>query len=203
MTAPVVEQTWEADPDGSGSVRKRPTEVRPEVVDPAKDPLWGWELEPSGEGYVRIPPHLMPPIPRKGTWCKIINLTQATEKNDAIVEVQSVQEDGNVIITVEEEEFMIRPVNLAPLLGSEKMIAAHKEVKLNVNGVNCDNCRKPLVAALCKIPGVDEGSVAVKTKTESGAHPNILTVRSVADEAAIKEAISTLDAGRDKYTIIA
>lgn len=203
MTAPVVEKTWEADPDGSGSVRIRPTAPGSEVADPTKDPMWGWKLEPSGEGYVRIPPHLLPPVPRKGTWCKIFGLTQATEKNDAIVEVESVQEDGNVVISVDGEEFMIRPVNLAPLLGSEKMIAAHKEVTLNVNGVNCDNCRKPLIAALCKIPGVDEGSVAVKTKSESGAHPNTLTVRSVADEAAIKEAIGMLDAGRNKFTIAA
>jgi len=44
MTAPVVEKTWEADPDGSGSVRIRPTATGSEAADPTKDPMWGWKL---------------------------------------------------------------------------------------------------------------------------------------------------------------
>jgi hypothetical protein len=183
-----------------GFVRIPAPEPEPET-DPLKDPLWGWKKDEDGVGYVRMPDDQLPPIPRKGTWCKIINLTQKTDMNGCIVEVIS-ENDGLVEIQFDNEEhFLIKPPNLAPLPGSEKLGAFHKEITLQVNGINCEKCKAPLMDALCEVEGVGQCAVSITTKTESGQHPNPVILKGAIDVEKVKEAISKLDAGKGKYTV--
>ena len=199
--ANTVQPLWEPDKDGSGYVRA--AKPAPDPPDPFKDPLYGWKPDPEGGGYIRIPEEELPPIPRQGTWCKIFGLEKNTEMNGRIVEVVETNDvEGTVNIAIEgSDHFMIKAINLAPLPGSEKLCSLHREVSLQLNGINCAACKKALKEALCAVEGVDEVAISITTKQESDKHPNPVTVKGAIDEATIKAAIVQLDRGRSKYTI--
>lgn len=52
-----------------------------------EEPPYGWRADPDGTGFIRIPEDQLPPMPRKGIWCKITGLSTNTDMNDCIVEV--------------------------------------------------------------------------------------------------------------------
>jgi copper chaperone CopZ len=196
-----VEEKCPAD-DYPGFVRIPAPE--PEVEsDPTKDPLWGWTKDADG-GYVRVPESELPPVPRKGTWCKVFGLTQRGDMNDTIVECISEEPDDLVQIAFDgDEHFLIKAINLAPLPGSEKMLSLHGTHTLQVNGINCKSCKESLLTALTAVEGVSETATTIKTKEETGAHPNPVMLKGKIDVEKVKAAISALDAGRGKFTIAA
>jgi hypothetical protein len=194
---------WVADPDG-GFLRVAPASEA-EPTDPLKDPLYGWKPDSDGVGYVRIPDDELPPIPRAGTWCKIFGLQKNPEMNERIVECEDgeTKEEGVVeIISENSDRFMIKPVNLAPLPGSEKMGSFHKVVTLKVNGISFKSDKESLKEALCTVAGVDAIAVTIATQAETGVHPNEVTVKGAVEEKDIRDAIAKVDAGRSKYTVV-
>ena len=72
-----------------------------------------------------------------------------------------------------------------------------------VNGINCGGCGNALKKALMEVEGVAE--VSAKDFKATGVHPNEVVVTgsgSGCTEAALREAIAKLDAGRGKFTLV-
>ena len=72
-----------------------------------------------------------------------------------------------------------------------------------VNGINCGGCGNALKKALMEVEGVAE--VLAKDFKATGVHPNEVAVTgsgSGCTEAALREAIAKLDAGRGKFTLV-
>ncbi len=73
--------------------------------------------------------------------------------------------------------------------------------ELLLNGINCGGCGNAVKTALMEISGVTE--VTAESKSDTGKHPNKVTVTGSCGEAALLEAISKLDRGRGKFTVAA
>lgn len=194
---------WRPDPKGGGFIRDPPPKEPEPPKDPSKDPLYGWKKDPEGTGYVRMDADEIPPIPRAGVWCQVVGLKQATDKNGLIVKVKGEPDsDGTVEIEFDgTDQFLIHPINLAPIRGSEKLAGFHKEHVLKVNGINCNTCKASLLKALCTVDGVAECNVTIATKEQTGKHPNLVTLKGAMDIDKVKEAIQVLDANRNKFTL--
>ena len=74
-----------------------------------------------------------PPPTLPGYWCKLVGLERAPEKNGSLVQI--VVKDGkfyvdpaydHVEVTCGDESFYARPMNLVPLVGSEKVAPFHE-----------------------------------------------------------------------------
>ena len=137
-------------------------------------------------------------------WCEITGLKQDVSKNGLLVEIVEENKDGVVEIQFDgKENFQINAHNLAPVKGSEKMSMYHKEHVLNVNGINCASCKKSLLEALVDVEGVAACAVTIATKADSGVHPNPVALKGAIDIEQVKTAVAKLDAGRNKFTIVA
>merc|ERR1719359_335099 len=76
-----------------------------------------------------------------------------------------------------------------------------QEHELLLNGINCGGCGNAVKSALMEVQGVT--AVTAESKSDTGKHPNRVTVQGSCGEAALLEAISKLDRGRGKFTVAA
>ena len=74
-----------------------------------------------------------------------------------------------------------------------------QEHELLLNGINCGGCGNAVKSALMEVEGVR--AVTAESKSDTGKHPNRVTVQGSCGEAALLEAISKLDRGRGKFTV--
>ena len=70
------------------------------------------------------------------------------------------------------------------------------EITLEVNGINCNGCKKSLTEAFT---AANIEIISIATKADSGIHPNKVVVKAALDAAT--EAIAAADKGRGKFTI--
>ena len=116
---------WKKDPDGTGFIKLPP----PPPPKPKPEPIpYGWKADPDGTGLIRIPDDQLPAPFRPGYWCKLSGLSQNTDMNGSIVELLTPEPDkeGVVKIKFDQDTFWVKPKNLSPIEGSEKVADFHK-----------------------------------------------------------------------------
>lgn len=170
---------------------------------------FGWKQDPSESGgFIRDPMQSEEHRPREGMWVKIDGLKETQDLNGAFVQITNLcagedREKTHCQIDLDGEKFMIGHDNLIPLPGSSQRAPFHEgwmpQVELMVNGINCDGCANSLKGVLKAIEGV-HGIVIPGTAASTGGHPNLITVKGVSLES-VKNAIATLDNGRNKFTV--
>lgn len=171
---------------------------------------WGWKLDPDSTsgGFIRDSEQSEEHRPRKGMWCKIVDLTEAAHLNGRFCEITHLcegeeREKTHCQIELDDDKFMIQQKNLNPLPGASERATFHMRwlpmVVLWVNGINCEGCKTSLIGALKGIE--DVGDIRAESAVESGHHPNWVKVKQAKPEA-VRNAIENLDAGRNKFTIV-
>ena len=137
---------------------------------------WGWKLDPDSTsgGFIRDSEQSEEHRPRKGMWCKIVDLTEAAHLNGRFCEITHLcegeeREKTHCQIELDDDKFMIQQKNLNPLPGASERATFHMRwlpmVVLWVNGINCEGCKTSLIGALKGIE--DVGDIRAESAVES------------------------------------
>jgi hypothetical protein len=136
---------WRRAPDGIGFVKLAPGDPgngRPIESDDALP--FGWIEDPDGTGITRLPADDERVPTQPGYWAKLVDLDRNWDMNGLLVEIVNMEPDDQQCICVKDHrpeleiaklgfancrgEYYVKPENLAPVEGSEKVAPFHEAV---------------------------------------------------------------------------